>query len=396
MSNRTSLASLNWLHTIALVMLPLGALMILPWIHAHRATIWFMLGYGYLRGFAITAGYHRLWAHRAYTARTPLKLALAILGAGAAQDSIKKWCRDHRAHHRYVDTDKDPYNIQKGFFYAHMGWILFEEGHGVQTTGRVDISDLKSDPIVQWQSRNHLFLALLVGYVAPTVICGLCFEDFLGGFVFAGCLGTALQQQVAFCVNSVAHWAGTQPYGAGKTPRDHVLTGILTLGEGYHNFHHEFPIDYRNGVRWHDFDPTKWVIWICYQIGLVTNLRRFPQNEIEKGRLQQRRAKLDKEYETVDWGVPLAELPVMKWEEYKQQARTGCNLIVIGAAVHDVSAFVTEHPGGPAMITGAIGKDATEMFGGGMYRHSNAASNLLHRMRIARIEKKVNLASGED
>ena len=315
-------------------------------------------------------------------------MILAVIGAGAGQDPIKKWCRDHRAHHRYVDTDQDPYNVKRGFFHAHMGWLLFEKPYSpydVSTTRHVDMTDLKSDPIVEWQRKYYFPLAFLMGYVLPTVVCGLCFGDFIGGFVVGGCLGTAGQLQGTFCVNSVAHWFGDQPYGIGKSPRDHPLTGLLTLGEGYHNFHHEFPIDYRNGVRWYDFDPSKWLIWTCYQIGLVSDLRRFPQNEIQKGRLQRRQEKLEKECEMVDWGVPLEELPVMEWEEFQQQARTGCNLIVIKGVVHDVSAFVTEHPGGTAMITGAIGKDATKMFEGGVYGHSGAAFNLLDTMRIALI-----------
>ncbi|KAJ5364278.1 Acyl-CoA desaturase [Penicillium cataractarum] len=408
------LRSLNWPKTIFLVGIPLAATISLHWIPLRKETFWAGLVYAYLRALAVTAGrfpqivvlhagntsnkralgYHRLWAHKAYSANTALKLVFAIVGAGAGQDTIKKWCRDHRAHHRYVDTDKDPYSMSKGFFHAHIGWVLFEQSdpvHGVLATGRVDISDLRSDPIVIWQRKYYLLLLFLAGYLAPTLYCGLLYDDYLGGFVFAGCIATALEQQGTFCVNSVAHWYGSQPYATDKTPRDNPLTGLLTLGEGYHNFHHEFPIDYRNGVRWHDFDPTKWVIWLCSQFGLATNLRRFPQNEIEKGRIQRKREKLDEDSEKVNWGVPLEELPVMEWEEFEQQARTGCNLIVIRGAVHDVSAFVTEHPGGASMITGAIGKDATEMFEGGVYGHSNAASNLLDTMRIAAIKKEVNV-----
>ncbi|KAJ6100075.1 hypothetical protein N7467_001610 [Penicillium canescens] len=383
---RGSQNSLNWKNTTYLVGVPLVALISLLWVPLRIETVCFAIGYATLRAIVITAGYHRLWAHRAYTASPLLKLIFAVIGAGAGQDPIKKWCRDHRAHHRYVDTDEDPYSVKSGFFHAHMGWLLFEKPyspHDVSTTRHVDISDLKSDPIVEWQRRYYFPLAFLMGYIFPTVVCGLCFDDYSGGFIVAGCLGTAGELQGTFCVNSVAHWLGDQPYGIGKSPRDHPLTGLLTLGEGYHNFHHEFPIDYRNGVRWYDFDPTKWLIWTCYKIGLASNLRRFPQNEIQKGRLQRRQEKLEKECEMVDWGVPLADLPVMEWEEFQQQARTGCNIIVIRGVVHDVSSFVTEHPGGTAMITGAIGKDATKMFEGGVYGHSGAAFNLLDTMRIA-------------
>lgn len=338
-------------------------------------------------------GYHRLWSHRSYTARTPLRLLFAIFGAGAGQGSIKWWCRGHRAHHRYVDTDDDPYNIKKGFWWAHIGWMLVQDDRPAGTisvSGIVDTTDLKSDPIVTWQHRNYVPLVLAMAYVFPTMICGVLADDVLGGFVLAGCIATALGQQGTFCINSFSHWMGEQPYASANSPRDHSLICLFSLGEGYHNFHHEFPNDYRNGVRYYDFDPTKWLIWTCSQIGLATNLRRFPQNEIEKGRLQREQEKINEKATNLNWGVPLTELPVMTWEEFKQRARTGCNLIVINGVVHDVSAFMTEHPGGTAMITGAIGKDATEMFEGGVYGHSNAAFNLLDSMRTAMIGDKMD------
>lgn len=331
----------------------------------------------------IWIGYHRLWAHRTYTANTALRFIFALLGAGAGQDHIKKWARDHRAHHRYVDTDQDPYSIKKGFFYAHVGWILFENNK-TSSTGHVDISDLKSDHIVEWQRRYFVPLFAFMGYLVPALVCEYLDEDFVGGFIWAGCIGTSVQQQLTFCVNSLAHWVGDQPFTAAKSARQSPLAITLFLmGEGYHNYHHEFPTDYRTGIRWYDFDPGKWMISFLSLLGLATNLKRFPQNEINKSILQRKRENLKKEGEAVDWGVPLDELPVWNWEEYEEQTRTGRNLIVIRDAVHDISAFVAEHPGGPALIAGAIGKDATELFEGGVYGHSNAANNLLDNMRIA-------------
>lgn len=396
--------SLEWPLVIFVLGVPIVALVSLFWVPVYRQTIILMVLYGFLRGLSVTTGkkitpyktnnpdkyihigYHRLWAHKSYSAHWTLKLVLAIIGAGAGEGAIKTWCRDHRAHHRYVDTDQDPYSVQKGFFHAHIGWIIFKKERntlGATATGRVDISDLKSDPIVEWQRRYYWQLLLLMAYVFPTVVCGLCWGDFLGGFVLAGCLGTSGVQQSTFCINSLAHWMGSQPYQTTKSPRDNFLTAVLTLGEGYHNFHHEFPIDYRNGYRWYHFDPTKWVIWLCSQLGFASDLRKFPNNEIEKGRVQRKQESLSKECEKLDWGLPLGELPSMQWEEFQQQARTGCNLIVINGFVYDVSEFVTIHPGGASMLTGAIGKDATKMFEGDVYGHSNAARNLLDTMRLA-------------
>jgi stearoyl-CoA desaturase (delta-9 desaturase) len=227
-----------------------------------------------------------------------------------------------------------------------------------------------------------------MAYIVPTVIAGLIWGDWLGGFVIAGCVGTAGVQQVTFSINSFAHWYGTQPFQGVKSPRDNFITAFVTLGEGYHNFRHEFPADYRTGVRWYDHDPTKWTIWFWSRIGLASNLRRSPDSEIEKRRLQRRREILDQAWDNVDCGIMVKDLPDISWEAYQQQARTGCNLVVINGIVHDVSNFITDHPGGEALLTAVIGDDATQLFEGGAYKHSNAAHNLLSNLRIARVSKQ--------
>jgi stearoyl-CoA desaturase (Delta-9 desaturase) len=148
------------------------------------------------------------------------------------------------------------------------------------------------------------------------------------------------------------------------------------------SFHHEFPSDYRNAISWWQYDPTKWFIWLTKQVGLSYDLKKFKSNEIEKGRLQQAQKKLDQKRAKLDWGVPLEQLPVLSWDEYVEQAKNGRGLIAVAGVVHDVTDFIKDHPGGKAMIKSGIGKDATAMFNGGVYNHSNAAHNLLSTMRV--------------
>ena len=248
--------------------------------------------------------------------------------------------------------------------------------------GRTDISDLNEDPVVIWQHRHYLKVVLFMGLIFPTIVCGLAWNDFLGGFVYAGILRIFFVQQATFCVNSLAHWLGDQPFDDRNSPRDHVFTALVTLGEGYHNFHHEFPSDYRNALDWWQYDPTKWSIWCWKQLGLAYDLKEFRANEIEKGRVQQMQKKLDQKRSRLDWGVPLDALPVMEWDDFTDQAKNGRALIAVAGVVHDVSDFVKDHPGGKAMISSGLGKDATAMFNGGVYMHSNAAHNLLSTMRV--------------
>ena len=302
------------------------------------------------------------------------------MGGGAVEGSIRWWSRDHRAHHRYTDTDKDPYSVRKGFIYSHIGWMVLKQDP--KRIGRSDISDLNEDPVVVWQHRNYLKVLVFMGMIFPCSVCGLGWGDWFGGFIYAGILRIFVVQQATFCINSLAHWIGEQPFDDRNSPRDHMITAFATLGEGYHNFHHEFPSDYRNAIQWYQYDPTKWCIWIWKQLGLAYDLKEFRSNEIEKGRLQQLQKKLDQKRKTLDWGIPLEQLPVIDWNEYQAEVQKGRSLVSIAGVIHDVSGFIKDHPGGKSLIAMGIGKDATAIFNGGVYEHSNAAHNLLSTMRI--------------
>ncbi|CAF3739007.1 unnamed protein product [Rotaria sp. Silwood1] len=203
-----------------------------------------------------------------------------MLAAGSVQGSALWWTRGHRAHHRYTDTDLDPYSAQKGLFHSHIGWLLMKPR---RKPGFVDMSDLVRDPSVQWQSRHLLILNVVMGFALPCLVCGLGWGDYRGGYFYAAVLRLVLLHHATFSVNSLAHYLGDTTFDDKHTPRDHFLTAFVTLGEGYHNFHHEFPCDYRNGRKWFQYDPTKWAIWMFKKLGLAHNLNRFSENEILKG-----------------------------------------------------------------------------------------------------------------
>ena len=203
----------------------------------------------------------------------------------------------------------------------------------------------------------------------------------MGGFIYAGILKGFAIQQATFCVNSLAHWIGVQPFDDRRTPRDHVLTAFVTFGEGYHNFHHEFPSDYRNALKWYQYDPTKVTIWCLSKLGLAWNLKKFSQNAIEQGLVQQQQKKLDRMKNKLNWGAEIEKLPVWTREEFNERAKQE-GLIIISGIIHNVKNFIKEHPGGQALVR-LLGKDATKAFNGAVYAHSNAAHNLLATMRVA-------------
>ncbi|KAJ5278631.1 Acyl-CoA desaturase [Penicillium angulare] len=357
----------NWVNTTLILIVPVFGCIAAFWTPLRLPTAAWAVLYYFWTGLGITAGYHRLWAHRSYEAGLPLRIFLACVGGGAVQGSIRWWSSKHRAHHRWTDTNKDPYSVNKGIWYSHFMWMLLKQNP--KNRGRTDISDLNDDPVVVLQHKYYGSFILAFGMFFPMLIAGLGWGDWKGGLLYAGILRFLFVQQATFC-----------PFDDRNSPRDHVLTALVTLGEGYHNFHHEFPSDYRNAIQWWQYDPTKWSIWVWKQLGLATNLKQFRANEIEKGRIQQLQKKVDQKRAKLDWGIPLEQLPVMEWSDYVDQAKDGKDLVVIAGVVHDITDFIQEHPGG-RIIRSAIGKDATAIFNGGVYNHSNAAHNILSTMR---------------
>ncbi|KZT10376.1 delta 9-fatty acid desaturase protein [Laetiporus sulphureus 93-53] len=342
-----------------------------------ETALWSVIYY-FITGLGITAGYHRLWAHRSYNASRPLQYALAMAGSGAVEGSIKWWCRGHRAHHRYTDTELDPYNAHRGFWWSHIGWMLIKPR---RKPGVADVSDLSKNEIVRWQHRWYVQLIIGMGFLVPTFVAGLGWGDWAGGFFYAGAARLCFVHHSTFCVNSLAHWLGDTPFDDKHTPRDHVITALATIGEGYHNFHHQFPMDYRNAIRWYQYDPTKWFIWVCQKLGLASHLKVFPDNEVKKGQLTMQLKRLRETQEGLVFAPDVNELPIISWESFQEQSGKRA-LVVIGGFIHDVSSFVEEHPGGRHLIAKNIGKDATTAFFGGVYDHSNAAHNWLSMMRV--------------
>ncbi|KAK6204650.1 putative fatty acid desaturase [Scheffersomyces amazonensis] len=371
---------INWLNMILVVAIPLYGLYNAVYYPPQLKTLILAFVLYVFSGVSITAGYHRLFAHKAYDAHLVCKLFFAFFGAGAIEGSIKWWSHSHRIHHRYTDTPRDPYDARQGFWFSHMGWMLSKANP--KNRARADISDLTSDQIVVFQHRHYLLIMVTAAFIFPVLVAGLGWGDYWGGFIYAGILKTSFIQQATFCVNSLAHWIGVQPFDDRRTPRDHVITAFVTFGEGYHNFHHEFPSDYRNALKWYQYDPTKIVIYILSKLGLAWNLHTFSQNAIEQGLLQQQQKKLDRLKKKLDWGTPVDELPVWTREEFNKRAKEE-GLIIISGMIHNVKKFIKEHPGGQPLVKASIGKDATKAFNGAVYAHSNAAHNLLATMRVA-------------
>jgi len=214
------------------------------------------------------------------------------VAAGSSQNSVLVWAANHRAHHRNIDdTELDPYCARRGFWFSHIGWMLRNYPSGEPDYSLV--RDLERDPLVRWQHRFYLPLALSMNFGLPLAI-GWAMGDIAGTFLLAGILRLVVSHHATFFINSLAHMWGLQPYTDDNTARDNGIVALLTYGEGYHNFHHMFAHDYRNGVRWWQWDPSKWFINAMRWLGLARNLKTVPWFKIQRALLdtQFRRAEL--------------------------------------------------------------------------------------------------------
>lgn len=274
----------NWVTTImfsatflvAVTAVPLyGFLVGYDWVEISAFFILLLLS-----GFSITAGYHRLWSHKTYNAHPIVKLFFAFWGAAAVQNSILVWSSGHRRHHRHIDNnEQDPYSIKRGFWFAHIGWMLKDYPSSIEDFSNA--KDLQRDPIVMHQHKYYLGW-VLTSAVAVPLLLGYLNGNILGMALLAGVLRLVVNHHFTFFINSLAHMWGRQPYTDTNSAKDNDFLALLTYGEGYHNFHHYFQNDYRNGVLWWQFDPTKWLINLLAWMKLASNLRRVPSFKIQE------------------------------------------------------------------------------------------------------------------
>jgi stearoyl-CoA desaturase (delta-9 desaturase) len=313
----------NWAVTIVLGLTFLLTVTLIP---VYGFTVgfsgWAWLFFGILlilNGVGIGSGYHRLWSHQTYKAHPVLKVFLAIIGGMSMQNSVLVWCARHRIHHRDVDDNaSDPYSIGRGFWFAHIGWMLKN-----YESGRIDLSvvpDLERDRVVMWQHKHYWTLVWITNLGLPLFL-GWMVGEMLGVFLLAGIARLVVQHHVTFLVNSLAHMWGKQPYTDENSARDNWVVALLTYGEGYHNYHHLFQSDYRNGIRWWQFDMNKWFISTCALLGLVHERKRAPKFKVLRAKLNMEFKRAREHLENVQQNRPWVEMLEQEYAEFSETVK---------------------------------------------------------------------------
>lgn len=296
----------NWVPVLFILGYHLLLLFTLPVYLYYYTPTWGMVGMSILLyfviGMGITGGYHRLYSHKAFRTNPLVETIILFFSTMAAQGSALRWSFEHRLHHAHVDEEKDPYSIKKGFWHAHMLWIIKKPD---PIEKRV-VADLLKNPLVMFQ-HNYYALLMVLSNGLLWAFTGWLLNDYVGAFFLAILVRMFCLHHSTWFINSLAHTWGVKPFSQELTAVDNFIISLLTFGEGYHNYHHTFANDYRNGIRWYHFDPTKWLIWSLNKFGLVHSLKRTDAFTIKK------RMVLEEKSEMIDrlkkiWYVKSEEL----------------------------------------------------------------------------------------
>ncbi|XP_069675534.1 acyl-CoA Delta-9 desaturase-like [Periplaneta americana] len=237
-----------WFNVVLLAVIHImtlyGLVFVLP--RCKWQTLAWDFAYSIVGGFGVTAGAHRLWTHRSYKAKLPLRVILALLYPTAGMNSMYNWVRDHRVHHKYSDTDADPHNASRGLFFSHVGWLMCKKHPEVRRRGRhVDMTDVEQDPVIVFQEKYFGILVATLCFAVPITVPYVAWGETLWNSAFSTLCRWVISLNCIWAVNSFAHIYGYHPYNRNINPAENKTVSVLALGEGWHNYHHTFPWDYK-------------------------------------------------------------------------------------------------------------------------------------------------------
>jgi stearoyl-CoA desaturase (delta-9 desaturase) len=299
------------------------------------------LGSYYLRMFAITAGFHRYFSHRAYRLPRVPQFLLAFLGQAAAQKGVLWWASNHRHHHKYSDRPEDIHSpMQSGFWWAHIGWIL---SPNYKKTELSRVPDLARYPELVWLDRHQYLSTVLYA-------CALYFAFGPTGLFYGYFLSTVLLWHGTFSINSVMHVFGRRVFATTDDSRNSFLFALVTMGEGWHNNHHWAPGSAAQGFRWWEVDPSFYLLWLGERLGLVRGLHRPPRHWREAALEAVRTGRA---FSSVRLHVEVKTL-TERWAELRASARvTAHDALVELEAARERAATRLEHLHAEAAAAGA-------------------------------------------
>lgn len=276
--------AIDWSRIVPFIVLHLACALVF-WVGSSSTAIWVALASYLVRMFAITAFFHRYFSHRAFKTGRITQFVFALVGTAATQRGPLWWAAHHRAHHRHTDTEKDPHDSGRGFFWSHMGWFLSKQRFN---TPEKAVSDLVKFPELKWLNRFDVIAPLLL--IVLLYLGGELLRIFgvdTNGWqlvVWGYFISTVALIHATLMINSLAHRSGRRRFNTGDNSRNNLLLALVTLGEGWHNNHHRCASAARQGFYWWEIDLSYYGLLVLERIGLVWDLKPVPARILSEGR----------------------------------------------------------------------------------------------------------------
>lgn len=235
----------------------------------------------FLRMFAVTAGYHRYFAHRTYKTTRTFQFLIGLVAATSLQNGPLWWAAHHRHHHRYSDTEEDVHSPVTGsFFWSHMGWILSKKFSNYDPKL---VHDLEKFPELQWLQKYYIYAASGLGVLL--FIVGMLLGSYMPELgtngpqmlVWGFFISTTILYHGTFTINSLAHKFGSRRFNTTDDSRNNFFLALITLGEGWHNNHHRFLSSERQGFYWWEIDISHYILTAFSWVGIVWDIKSPPQ-----------------------------------------------------------------------------------------------------------------------
>lgn len=278
---------IDWLRVIPFLVLHLACLAVF-FVGISAVAVLMALALYLIRMFAITAFYHRYFAHKSFKTTRPVQFLFALIGASATQRGPLWWAAHHRQHHRHADQPADPHSPKQGFFWSHMGWFL--SGKHYQADYKL-VPDWQRFSELRWLDRYDLAVPVLLALAL--FILGVLLEKYFPGsgtsgwqmLVWGYFISTVVLLHATLLINSMAHCLGKKRYQTADESRNNLFLALLTLGEGWHNNHHHYPASARQGFYWWEVDISYYILKLMQKSGLIWDVRTVPLHKRESKKI---------------------------------------------------------------------------------------------------------------
>lgn len=290
--------TIDWIGSAPFIALHLGCMLVFIAGWSPTALLTACITYA-VRGFCITAGYHRYFSHRSFKTSRLFQFLMALFGTMAIQMGPLWWASHHRNHHRYSDQARDMHSpVSSSFLWSHIGWIMSSSSYRNVDTSLV--GDLVKYPELRWLDKWCLI---------PPVLLGVCLwitgevlrhsaphlaTDGLQLLTWGFFISTVALHHVTFSINSIAHVFGSRRFSTGDQSRNNPALALISMGEGWHNNHHRFPGSARQGIYWWEIDITHYILKILSFAGIVHSVKVTSRQSVNKALSAERFASAEK------------------------------------------------------------------------------------------------------